>query len=369
MLPQRELLERTGIYIKSAMGDEDEVLILGVDYSTDCLCLSRSSKIVADPTTTRKRRRKKDAVDGGNITSNGLPDEEACLLIVDDKSTEDNDCVEVDSGGHEVSAEPYPEPYPAITDDGQRGDSDISVNISPIVTPTPKICKLSGYADDSTNFLHIDTEQNSMSSNELHVSPWEGHLQKEATSGTAELESNMVASQGVSGVTNPGHQFDLAPEYSAQSTQHLQQQDLAALTTSKDQTVPSSDLRQSEPMMNVVSELQRIPKCWTKCPNCPPDAERKFHLIDVEINSAEWTFVSSQLLGSGFTVTRIERIQNESLWQRLCYEKQLMLRERKDINEQLLYHTSRCPVEVICEEGLDLRLSMNGSFGCGIYFR
>ena len=46
-----------------------------------------------------------------------------------------------------------------------------------------------------------------------------------------------------------------------------------------------------------------------------------------------------------------------------------MLRERSDVNERFLYHTSRSEVSVICEEGLDQRLSGKGNFGNGIYFR
>ena len=57
------------------------------------------------------------------------------------------------------------------------------------------------------------------------------------------------------------------------------------------------------------------------------------------------------------------------LWERLCYEKRLMLRERSDVNERFLYHTSKSKVSVICEEGLDQRLSGMGLFGHGIYFR
>ena len=116
-------------------------------------------------------------------------------------------------------------------------------------------------------------------------------------------------------------------------------------------------------------QLKRYPTCWTSCPNCAPDLPHKYHLIDVEPQSAEWDVVTSSLTHVKFHVTRVQRIQNEALWQRLCFEKQLMLRERQDVNEQLLYHTSRAAKEVICEEGLDPRLSRNGYFGVGMYFR
>ena len=111
------------------------------------------------------------------------------------------------------------------------------------------------------------------------------------------------------------------------------------------------------------------PTCWTQCPNCPSEATRKYHLIDVERGSPEWNVVSQPLFNSGFSVEQVQRIQNETLWQRLCFEKQLMLRDRPSCNEKFLYHTSRAKVAVICEEGLDPRLSRNGLFGSGIYFR
>ena len=115
--------------------------------------------------------------------------------------------------------------------------------------------------------------------------------------------------------------------------------------------------------------MMKHPTCWTQCPNCPSEVMRKYHLIDVERGSPEWNVVSQPLFNSGFCVEQVQRIQNETLWQRLCFEKQLMLRDRPSCNEKFLYHTSKAKVAVICEEGLDPRLSRNGLFGSGIYFR
>lgn len=339
---------------------EEEILIVGVDYSTDCVCLSRKK---GKTTTTKRKRPKKERVTENNEIINA--DKESCLVIIDDNSTEseeDYDCIEVDSGGSKVGAEDTK--LCSVMED--NGDGEIRGDDS-LIIPTPKRCKLPHHTNDSTttNLLHVSTEQHS---SELCLG---GELlQKTIQNGSTKFQLHKPAgnpSSNVSGVTSS------VPQLAA--TQHLQQQDqqeLATLTSLKDQTVPSHDMMAApdltEPMSDVISKLRRTPHCWTTCPNCPPDAERKFHLIDVVMNSAEWTFVSSPL-DSGFTVTRIRRIQNESLWQRLCYEKQLMLRERNNVNEQLLYHTSRSPVEVISEEGLDLRLSMNGNYGSGIYFR
>ena len=130
-------------------------------------------------------------------------------------------------------------------------------------------------------------------------------------------------------------------------------------------SVPSGSNTQSKPL----NGLDRLPTCWTTCPKCLPTDKRRYHLIDVAPGSSEWQVVSESLTNANFTVHKVQRVQNESLWQRLMFEKNLMLRERDDVNMQLLYHTTRAKASVICEEGLDLRLSRNGRFGSGIYFR
>lgn len=114
-----------------------------------------------------------------------------------------------------------------------------------------------------------------------------------------------------------------------------------------------------------------IPVYWTKCDKCG-SRERRYHLIEVHPNCHEWLNVCIPLLNENFLVTQLQRIQNCVLWQRLQCEQQLMCRSHSksfDLNERLLYHTSRAKKEIICAEGLDQRLSNSGSFGRGIYFR
>ena len=120
-----------------------------------------------------------------------------------------------------------------------------------------------------------------------------------------------------------------------------------------------------------LSEDPELPAYWTKCEKCG-SYERRYHLIDVHPNCQEWYNVCVPLLNADFYVTRLQRIQNRMLWQRLQCERQLMRRVHLagfDLNERLLYHTTRAGTEVICAEGLDQRLSHSGSFGRGIYFR
>lgn len=114
-----------------------------------------------------------------------------------------------------------------------------------------------------------------------------------------------------------------------------------------------------------------LPVYWTKCANHKGGDER-YSLVDVDSKSQEWFNVCGPMICANFTVTRLQRIQNPSLWERLQSERQLMVRNHPksfDVNERLLYHTSRSDTKVICEEGLDQRLSRSGRFGRGIYFR
>lgn len=119
------------------------------------------------------------------------------------------------------------------------------------------------------------------------------------------------------------------------------------------------------------SGIHDLPLTWTRCPSCPTGITRRYHLIDLAKGSEEWLYVSNPLTAREFVVARVQRIQNASLWQRFQSEKQLMMQGRPtgfEVNERLLYHTSKADKVVICEEGLDQRLSRAGNFGAGIYF-
>lgn len=112
-----------------------------------------------------------------------------------------------------------------------------------------------------------------------------------------------------------------------------------------------------------------LPVYWTKSTR---GREERYNLVDVDSSSQEWSNVCAPMTCARFIVTRLQRIQNPILWERLQCERQLMIRnhcKNFDVNERLLYHTSRADTRVICEEGLDQRLSRSGNFGRGIYFR
>ena len=129
----------------------------------------------------------------------------------------------------------------------------------------------------------------------------------------------------------------------------------------------SSSTRDSS---DIGRELSKPPQWWTTCPNCPPDSNQRYHLIEVERSGEEeWVRVTGPLEEAGFKASRLLRVQNMKLYQRLEFEKQHMTMEREDDNVRLLYHTSSAQVSVICGEGLDQRLARKGRFGSGVYFR
>lgn len=151
-----------------------------------------------------------------------------------------------------------------------------------------------------------------------------------------------------------------APVPAAEASANTSQQPLSNTSASNTLTDPDP------------SCMQSFPSKWTQCPKCSPDVTRQFHVIDLIAGSEEWNYVSAPLDAAGFTVQKVQRIQNSRLLQRFQSEKQLMAQGRPagfDINEKLLYHTSKAEKGVICEEGLDQRLSSSGNFGRGIYFR
>ena len=326
-----------------------EVEIVGVDYGTECLCLSRTKdkKIVAPTTGTLL-----GASEENRRISCAYAED---CIIIDDTPTglhnQKRDFIEIDSIDVDRTFQSHRE------EAGKKHSTSIpSSKGHQTLSPSHSM-------PSTTPYNH--SEQHSQSPIGVNTATQQGYNCNDSPK--LKVDGPVDGNSPSSSVIPGNSHFDLSPVYSAECSGLLQEQEEQALSSLvKDQTFPSIAPFQS-PVP--VTDIHRIPKCWTVCPNCPPDAQRKFHLIDVTANSAEWTFVSSQLQKSGFTVNRIRRIQNESLWQRLCYEKQLMFREKKDVNEQLLYHTSRSSVEIISEEGLDLRLSTNGNFGSGIYFR
>ena len=127
-----------------------------------------------------------------------------------------------------------------------------------------------------------------------------------------------------------------------------------------------------------------LPSWWTKCSLCSPESllHKPYHLIhlsladDPDNEQLVDTLTTQKIIYSfikcGLQAVKIWRIQNPTLWRRYDAEKACMIVERGkeyNLNEELLFHTSRSPTATICAEGLDMRVSRTGCFGKGIYFR
>lgn len=295
--------------------DEEEILIVGVEDSVDVVCLSGGQgkgKSAAQPGNSRRKAKK--------FCRSAANDRENCLVILDGSSGEDDGC------------------YVEMT----AGSSKVKDDLESIVGPSsPK--KLRSHEDTELTIVDVVAGKKSKEKMRFHEDS------------TPENEQTAIA---VPSTSSSAHHST-----TSEGSEDTKQSTLTPSLPSNNSTVPAPSQTLG------AAQHERVPTCWTNCPNCPPDMQSTYHLIDVAYNSAEWSVVSSPLTQGGFVVNRVQRIQNETLWQRLCFEKKLMLRDRHDVNEQLLYHTSRANITTICEEGLDHRLSTNGHFGHGIYFR
>ena len=148
-----------------------------------------------------------------------------------------------------------------------------------------------------------------------------------------------------------------------------QDEELARQIAAQFEATPLSSTTTTTTETSSQGLLAPPPNWWTLCPNCPPDSNRRFHLIEIGRGENEWLSITSPLEDAGFVPQRLLRVQSMKLYRRLQFEKQTMSEEGTPHNEMLLYHTSSASVEAICGEGLDQRLSRKGRFGNGVYFR
>lgn len=316
--------------------DSEEVLILSVEDSAECLCLGKRKDKGKNATDPGKKQSKKIC------RARKAPDN--CLVILDGGSGSEGDYIEV---------------YGEKTDKDCLAHVDSAADDKDVlecVVNGPKVLALNTLHGDS--ILHGTVAADTGKGDEVRAKGTKPLPISAPSSGLTKTDPTPVTILPDS--TGSHLPVTNHPSWSTQP---------AASKDTKSKSMTDTSTLVDRPKSSLGSQLNRTPTCWTNCPNCPPSKKMKYHLIDVAYNCPEWGVVSTPLTQAGFTVNRVQRIQNESLWQRLCYEKQLMLRDRPDVNEQLLYHTSRSSIPVICEEGLDLRLSRNGCFGSGIYFR
>ena len=133
----------------------------------------------------------------------------------------------------------------------------------------------------------------------------------------------------------------------------------------------SEDVEMME--METSDPIPQYPSHWTwsSSSECPPELPRRYHLIVLH-SGPEFDEVSKPLRDVGLQPKCVKRVQNLLLYKRLQLERKLMEESHPagwNVNERSLFHVTSVEQEVIADEGLDLRLSRQGMFGTGIYFR
>ena len=359
----------------------EEVLVLRVDNSTstggECLCTGENR--------VAKRRRKERAASSLTDVSivgveNGKPEKKARSKPTNSKTqgagfpaisigdSDDVEIVEIAATGTTTNAKTHSGPSSILYSGSSGGggasgsSSGAGVSVSTSGATGDPLASHTQIDTDYVTALKLDVALNSVPST---VSVGSCDLDKDRllAKSLQEKEYNRFLHQKstTSSTSTSASPFVPSDEYIHSPGSSLLSEHVKEPTVARSKKTSS---KRQNPLQGT------YPKCWTECPRCPPDVVRKYHLIDVVQDSAEWGVIAEPIAKSGFTVTKVQRIQNEMFWQRLCFEKQLMLRERSDVNERFLYHTSRSSTSVICEEGLDQRLSAShGNFGSGIYFR
>ena len=135
-----------------------------------------------------------------------------------------------------------------------------------------------------------------------------------------------------------------------------------------------NDLEDVEMMeMETSDPIPQYPSHWTwsSSSECSLELPRRYHLIVLH-SGPEFDEVSKPLRDVGLQPKCVKRVQNLLLYKRLQLERKLMEESHPagwNVNERSLFHVTSVEQEVIADEGLDLRLSRQGMFGTGIYFR
>ena len=100
----------------------------------------------------------------------------------------------------------------------------------------------------------------------------------------------------------------------------------------------------------------------------------KIELKTVTEKSSEWNRIQSHVNKTlpSAQILKLERIQNQWLWEKYTFSKQRMTEKNKgDVNEKELFHGTRgTPPEKVfkSEHGFDFRFSSHGMWGEGTYF-
>ena len=279
--------------------ESDEVVILRVDGKTsdgDCACLCTGENKAA-------RTRRKERVSGKDRSS------DVCIVSVEDAKPKNkkakgvNNCPTTYGGFPPISVSKYGDvelmEVEVDTASGSTASHSSKPSTSGSSASTGVATKLPGTSKKELNEDYLVAMHLHQS---LNSKPTGSNLAKdeELARSLQEKEYSMLGktkSQDVSFVMEskdePGPSSAL-PSYSPSGSP------------------PPSSLRVKEVKpspMNSNSKLHPLlrkhPTCWTECPNCPSDAIRKYHLINVAPDSAEWEVIAKPVVEAGFHVTRV----------------------------------------------------------------
>nr|XP_015208474.1 PREDICTED: poly [ADP-ribose] polymerase 12-like [Lepisosteus oculatus] len=118
-------------------------------------------------------------------------------------------------------------------------------------------------------------------------------------------------------------------------------------------------------------DFKAVPSYWDKSSLL----ETGYKKILLQKSTAEYQKIENLFKKTmiGFTISRLERIQNKSLWEVFQWQKEQMKKNnaRQNVNEKLLFHgTDTAYVDAICRQNFDWRIcgTHGTAYGKGSYF-
>ncbi|XP_072187972.1 protein mono-ADP-ribosyltransferase PARP12-like [Excalfactoria chinensis] len=188
-----------------------------------------------------------------------------------------------------------------------------------------------------------------------------------ATVSSADLEKAFLADQRVTLLFGAGSQtYEL-------HFKDMVQRNLVYETQRKVMRLPKNSYSQREQDKSLYTDPSRslYPPEWDQ--SALP--EIGYELVDVGNTSSEFGRIESLFKKTmeGYSIRRLQRIQNPALWQIFQWQKEQMKKLHKSnwVDERLLFHgTDPCHVPAICEQNFDWRIcGTHGTlYGKGSYF-
>ncbi|XP_058842381.1 protein mono-ADP-ribosyltransferase PARP12-like [Acipenser ruthenus] len=129
--------------------------------------------------------------------------------------------------------------------------------------------------------------------------------------------------------------------------------------------------RKSGPNRSFTPNFKAVPTYWDKS-QLPETGYKRIEVLESteEHNKVKNLFRKTMF---GFTIKKIERIQNKSLWEIFQWQAEQMKKHNRgrNVNEKLLFHgTDSAYVDAICKQNFDWRIcgTHGTAYGKGSYF-